>query len=160
MKLTVRIKIAAVGRLKQDFLKEGVEEYLQRLSHYVRVEMKEVKSPARSGKQPAVEIRRREGEALLAAIGEEEYVIALDPAGTLKTSEEWAEFFRKTPALGKRTVTFVIGGELGLGRNVLNRSDETWSLSPLTFPHDMSRLILLEQLYRAMTILSGQQYHK
>ena len=160
MKLTTKIKIIAVGRIKQAFLREGVKEYLQRLAYSAHVEIEEVKPPVHSDKWPPAEVCRREGAALLAGITRGEYVIALDPAGKLQTTEEWAAFFRNASVTGRQKITFVIGGEWGLGENVLKRADAVWSLSPLTFTHDMTRLIVLEQLYRVVTILQGLPYHK
>ncbi|HHM24292.1 MAG TPA: 23S rRNA (pseudouridine(1915)-N(3))-methyltransferase RlmH [Bacteroidetes bacterium] len=160
MVTSLTFKIIVIGRLKHRYLQEGVQDFLKRIRPFAHLEIVELRGLPHSEKWPAEELKAREGALLLKEWKSDAYRIALDPRGKLLSTEEWAEFFRRLPEEGKRAVAFCIGGELGLSQEVLEAADAVWSLSPLTFTHDMTRLILLEQLYRVMTILAGQRYHK
>jgi 23S rRNA (pseudouridine1915-N3)-methyltransferase len=159
----VNITILAVGKLKEKYLRQGVEEYLKRLSGYAKMEMAEVpdeKAPEHLSEREAEQVKEREGKRLLAKIGADAYVIALAIDGKMKTSEEFAAHLDALATRGKSRIIFVIGGSLGLSRAVLARADERLSFSKMTFPHQLMRLILLEQIYRAFKINRGEPYHK
>jgi len=156
----LKVRIIVVDRTRSAFLREGESFYLRRLRKYIPVDWEEVR-PVRmvKGKRDE-EILKAEGEFLSRKILPKDYVVALDREGDPLDSEElarWLEHLSRRPPGG---VSFLIGGPLGLSRSLLNRAQKVLSLSRLTLTHEMSRLLLLEQLYRAMTILKGEKYHK
>ena len=159
----MNISIVTVGKLKEKYLKQGIEEYLKRLGSYAKVEVYEVsdeKAPEELSDTEMVQVKQKEGERILAKISQDTYVIALAINGKLKSSEELADSLDKLATYGKSKVAFVIGGSLGLSNEVLKRSDEQLSFSKMTFPHQLMRLILVEQIYRAFRINRGEPYHK
>ena len=161
--MTVNISIVTVGKLKEKYLKQGIEEYLKRLGSYAKVEVIEVpdeKAPEELSDTEMIQVKQKEGERILSKIGLDTYVIALAINGKLKSSEELAETLDKLATYGKSKIAFVIGGSLGLSDEVLKRSDEQLSFSKMTFPHQLMRLILVEQVYRAFRINRGEPYHK
>ncbi|MEH7353347.1 23S rRNA (pseudouridine(1915)-N(3))-methyltransferase RlmH [Neobacillus drentensis] len=159
----MNISIITVGKLKEKYLKQGIEEYLKRLSAYAKVDVIEVtdeKAPEELSDLEMVQVKQKEGERILAKIGQDTYVIALAIQGKLGSSEELAERLDKLATYGKSKIAFVIGGSLGLSEEVINRSNEQLSFSRMTFPHQLMRLILVEQIYRAFRINRGEPYHK
>ena len=157
------ITILAVGRLKEKYLTEGAAEYLKRLSAYARVEVEEVKDESTSDNMSpseAEKVKKKEGARLLKRLRQETYLIALDLRGRMYTSEEMAGVFGKLSLEGKGDITFAIGGSLGLPQTVLDKADLRLSFSSLTFPHQLIRIILLEQIYRCFKISRGEPYHK
>jgi 23S rRNA (pseudouridine1915-N3)-methyltransferase len=154
-----KIRIIVVERTKAPFLGEGERFYLKRLTRYVSVEWVEVKGRRISEGSSRKEILDREAEALSARIGANDHLIALCEQGSSLNSKSFARRLEKL-CREKIPVTFVIGGPLGLGSAVYHRSSETLSLSSFTLTHEMSRIILLEQLYRAFTIMRNEKYHK
>ena len=157
-------QILCVGKMKDKPYRQMADEYLKRLSRYGKYEECEVPDlpePA-SGSSAALEeqVKAREGEALLAKIRSGDRVIALTIGGKLRSSEELAKHLAELKTGGVSSLVFVIGGSLGLGKNVLERADEEMSMSPMTFPHRLARVMLLEQLYRAEKINAGERYHK
>lgn len=159
----MNISIITVGKLKEKYLKQGIDEYLKRLSCYAKVEVIEVpdeKAPEELSETEMVQVKDKEGERILAKIHPDTYVIALAIEGKQKSSEELADTLDKLATYGKSKIAFVIGGSLGLSQQVLNRSDEKLSFSKMTFPHQLMRLILVEQVYRAYRINRGEPYHK
>lgn len=156
----LRCKVIVVDRTRSPFLREGEGVYLERLRRYVKTDWVEVK-PARMTKGRAEkEIRREEGRALSKRLGPSDMAIALDRTGKMYDSEGLARRLERLSRRSGGSVCFLIGGPLGLSREVVDRSAEVLSLSRLTLTHEMSRLVLLEQLYRACTILAGEKYHK
>jgi len=161
--MTVNISIVTVGKLKEKYLKQGIEEYLKRLGSYAKVEVIEVpdeKAPEELSDTEMIQVKQKEGERILAKIGPDTFVIALAINGKLKSSEELADTLDKLATYGKSKIAFVIGGSLGLSAEVLKRADEQLSFSKMTFPHQLMRLILVEQIYRAYRINRGEPYHK
>ena len=157
------ITILAVGRLKEKYLTEGAAEYMKRLSAYARVEVEEVKDESTSDNMSpseAEKVKKKEGARLLKRLRQETYLIALDLRGRMYTSEEMAGVFGKLALEGKGDITFAIGGSLGLPQTVLDKADLRLSFSSLTFPHQLIRIILLEQIYRCFKISRGEPYHK
>ena len=156
--------ILCVGKLKEKPYRQMADEYLKRLSRYGKYEEAEIPDlpePA-SGSSEALEeqIKTKEGEAILSKIRASDRVIAMTIGGKRRSSEELAKHLEEMKVAGVSRVVFVIGGSLGLGKNVLERADEELSMSPMTFPHQLARVMLLEQLYRAEKILAGERYHK
>src|SRR4051794_37437585 len=159
----VNISIITVGKLKEKYLKMGIDEYLKRLSAYAKVEVIEVadeKAPEVLSELEMVQVKQKEGERILARISQDTYVIALAIQGKLGSSEELADSLDKLAPYGKSKIAFVIGGSLGLSEDVIKRSNEQLSFSRMTFPHQLMRLILVEQIYRAFRINRNEPYHK
>jgi 23S rRNA (pseudouridine1915-N3)-methyltransferase len=155
--------IISVGKLKEKYLKQGIDEYVKRLSGYAKIEIIEVpdeKAPEHLSEQEMEQVKQKEGERILAKISEDTYVIALATEGTMKSSEQFAKRLDELATYGKSKIAFVIGGSLGLSKEVMQRADEALSFSKMTFPHQLMRLILLEQVYREFRINRGEPYHK
>ncbi|MFQ5864550.1 MAG: 23S rRNA (pseudouridine(1915)-N(3))-methyltransferase RlmH [bacterium] len=156
----MKIKIISVGKRKEKYWQLAEEDYAQRILRYVQLEQLSVKeAPANVIKNIAL-VKKTEAKAILTKIDDSDFVIALDKKGKLYSSEQFAEFLQDHLLRGIKKSTFVIGGPLGLSEEFLNESDMTLSFSKMTFPHEMAKVILLEQIYRAFTILRGEKYHK
>ena len=158
----MNVRILAVGSLKESWQREACSEYLKRLSRYGKYEVITVPDepePANPSDALNEKLIAKEGQALLRLIKPTDYVIALCIRAKLLSSEELAKAARQWESGGRRTV-FLIGGSLGLSKDVIQRSDFQLSFSPMTFPHQLMRIILLEQIYRAEKINSGERYHK
>jgi 23S rRNA (pseudouridine1915-N3)-methyltransferase len=159
----VNISIITVGKLKEKYLKLGIDEYLKRLNAYAKVEVVEVadeKAPEELSELEMIQVKQKEGERILAKISQDTYVIALAINGKMQSSEELADTLDKLATYGKSKIAFIIGGSLGLSDEVLKRSNEQLSFSKMTFPHQLMKLILVEQIYRAYRINRGEPYHK
>lgn len=159
----MNISIVAIGKLKEKYLKQGIDEYIKRLSVYAKVDIIELpdeKAPENLSDQDMKIVKDKEGERILSKISPDAHVIALAIEGKMKSSEELADNMDRLATYGKSKVTFIIGGSLGLSDTVLKRADEKLSFSRMTFPHQLMRLILLEQVYRAFRINRGEPYHK
>lgn len=156
----LRIKLIVVDRTRQPFLKEGESFYIQRVRRYAALEWVEVR-PAKMAKgRPDEEILGEEARSIAKRVAKDDYAVALDRSGRTRSSEELALWLQSLEGRGVGCVAFLIGGPLGLSREALAGCRETLSLSALTLTHEMSRLLLLEQIYRAFTILHGEKYHK
>ena len=158
-----RIRLLCVGRIKEKFFRDAVSEYSKRLSRYCSLEITELadeKIPEGTSRAQEEQIRKREGDRLLAAIRERDYVVALAIDGRMMDSLQLAEHLDHLSLGGQSSITLVIGASLGLSEELLARADEKLSFSPLTFPHQLMRVIVLEQIYRAFRISRGEPYHK
>jgi 23S rRNA (pseudouridine1915-N3)-methyltransferase len=155
----LRLRIIVVDRTRSPFLREGESFYLDRLGRYVRTEWVQVKPTKIKKGRPALDILAAEGESILRNFLSDDYLVALDRSGRAMDSEGLASWIEAL-SLSQDRIAFVIGGPLGLSNTVLERAHEILSLSQLTLTHEMSRLLLLEQLYRAFTIIHGEKYHK
>ncbi|MGC5326458.1 23S rRNA (pseudouridine(1915)-N(3))-methyltransferase RlmH [Brevibacillus sp. SYSU BS000544] len=159
----MQITIITVGKLKEKYLKEGIDEYSKRLSSYCKLQVIEVsdeKAPEELSATEMEQVKRKEGERILAQIKQDQYVIALAIEGSMWSSEKLSSELDRLATYGKSQVAFVIGGSLGLADTVLKRADAQLSFSKMTFPHQLMRLILVEQIYRAFRISRGEPYHK
>lgn len=156
----LKMRIIVVDRTRSPFLKEGEVFYLDRLRKYVQVDWVEVKPVKISQGRPAPEILAGEGERIVQRLAQDDYSVCLDRSGNQYDSKRLAAWLNSLLNKGEQWVSFIIGGPLGLSKDILHRSREVLSLSQFTLTHEMSRLILLEQLYRAFTILRGEKYHK
>jgi len=159
----VKITILCVGKIKESFYRQAIEEYAKRLSKYCKLEMIEVPDEKTPDKASAIQeslIKEKEADRILEKIKEDAYVFTLEIKGKRFTSEGFAECMQKTALHGKSHLVFVIGGSLGLHEKVLKRSDQAISFSDMTFPHQLMRVILTEQIYRAYRIMNGEPYHK
>lgn len=161
--MQVKVTVITVGKIKEKYLKDAIAEYSKRLSRYCKLELVEVadeKTPDQAGETLEEQIRDREGERILKQIREDMYVITLEIGGKMLSSEELADKIEKLGIQGHSSIAFVIGGSIGLGKEVLARSDFALSFSKMTFPHQLMRVILLEQVYRSYRIINGEPYHK
>lgn len=159
----MKIKIVAVGKLKEKYLKQGIEEYGKRLTKYCKFEIVEVtdeKAPENLSAAEMVGIKKREGEKILSKVGDNDFVFALAINGKDHTSEEFSKKIDEVTLNGKSTITFIIGGSLGLSDEVMKRCNQTISFGRVTYPHQLMRLILTEQIYRCFRISHGHAYHK
>ncbi|MDY0237024.1 MAG: 23S rRNA (pseudouridine(1915)-N(3))-methyltransferase RlmH [Gudongella sp.] len=158
----MKIRIVAVGKIKEKYLVDGINEYLKRISRYSKIEVIEVpdeKAPDNLSPRDEEIIKEKEGEKILSKIGNE-FVIVLAIEGKKLNSVELAELIEKTFSYESNEITFVIGGSLGLDKRVYDRSNLKLSFSDMTFPHQLMRMILLEQIYRAFRINNNEPYHK
>ena len=159
----MKIKVIAVGKIKENYLKEGINEYLIRLSAYAKTEMVEVadsKVKDNPNKSDIDKVVNEEGERILSKIKSNDYVINLDLNKKEFDSVEFSKFIDQKMVESGSSLTFVIGGSYGLSNKVKERGNYSISLSKMTFLHQMTRLILLEQIYRAFKILNNETYHK
>jgi len=160
---SVNITIISVGKLKEKYLKMGIEEYVKRLGGYAKVELVEVpdeKAPEQLSDAEMEIVKRKEGERILAKISDGMHVIALAIDGKMKSSEDMARDLESLMTYGTSKVAFVIGGSLGLHDDVLKRADEKLSFGKMTLPHQLMKLVLIEQIYRSFRIIKGEPYHK
>ncbi|MGN1139836.1 MAG: 23S rRNA (pseudouridine(1915)-N(3))-methyltransferase RlmH [Oliverpabstia sp.] len=159
----MKITILTVGKIKEKYLKDAIAEYSKRLSKYCKLEIIEVtdeKTPDNASEVVENVIRDKEGERLLKYVKDDAFVITLEIKGKMLTSEELAEKIDTLGVHGVSHIIFIIGGSIGLGEDVMKRSDFALSFSKMTFPHQLMRVILLEQIYRSYRIIAGEPYHK
>ena len=159
----MNITLYTVGKIKENFYRQAIEEYTKRLGRYCRLRIVEVadeKTPDHASPAAEAQIRQKEGERLLKQIKDGTYLVALAIEGKKMDSIAFAEKIQQLGLHGTSEIGFVIGGSLGLSDSVLSRADMKLSFSDLTFPHQLMRVILLEQIYRAYRIISNEPYHK
>ncbi len=159
----MNITIVSVGKLKEKYLKMGIDEYVKRLGGYAKIDLIEVadeKAPEQLSDAEMEIVKKKEGERILAKISTDTYVIALAINGKMKTSEQMAADLESLMTYGKSKIAFVIGGSLGLHEDVLQRADEQQSFGKMTLPHQLMKLVLVEQVYRSFRIMKGEPYHK
>ena len=159
----MNISVISVGKLKEKYLKLGIEEFSKRLSKYCKldlIELEDEKCPENLSEKDMEIVKNKEGQRILSKIKNNSYVIALAIDGKKLSSEELADTISKLAVRGNSHITFIIGGSLGLSDEVLSRADYKLSFSKMTFPHQLMKLILLEQVYRAFRINNNEPYHK
>lgn len=159
----MRITIYTVGKIKEKYFTDAIKEYTKRLGRYCKLEIVEVadeKTPDGAGEALEQQIKEKEGERLLKAIKEDVYLIALAIDGKMYDSVEFSRKIEQLGIQGQSHIGFVIGGSLGLADSVLKRANEKISFSKMTFPHQLMRVVLLEQVYRGYRIAKGEPYHK
>lgn len=159
----MKINIVAVGKIKEKYWKDAISEYSKRLGAYCDLKIIEVadeKTPDQASQAAEDGIRDKEGERILKHLKDDMYVITLEISGQMLTSESLAKKIEDLGIQGKSSIAFVIGGSIGLGKEVLRRSNYALSFSKMTFPHQLMRVILLEQVYRGFKIQRGEPYHK
>ncbi|HGQ9735680.1 TPA: 23S rRNA (pseudouridine(1915)-N(3))-methyltransferase RlmH, partial [Streptococcus pneumoniae] len=157
------IKVVTVGKLKEKYLKDGIAEYSKRISRFTKFEMIELsdeKTPDKASESENQKILEIEGQRILSKIADRDFVIVLAIEGKTFFSEEFSKQLEETSIKGFSTLTFIIGGSLGLSSSVKNRANLSVSFGRLTLPHQLMRLVLVEQIYRAFTIQQGFPYHK
>ena len=159
----MKITLITVGKIKEKYLKDAISEYAKRLGKYCKLEIIEVadeKTPDASNEAIDNAIRTKEAERILKHIKDDAYVITLEINGTQLTSEQLSQKIEKLGIQGTSHITFIIGGSIGLGESVLAKSNYALSFSKMTFPHQLMRVILLEQIYRSYRIINHEPYHK
>ena len=159
----MNITVIAVGKLKEKYLKQAIDEYAKRLSRYCKldiIELQDEKTPDNASEKEELMIKEKEGKAILSKIKDNAYAVAMDLKGKQITSEELASFISNCGVMGNSNITFVIGGSLGLSQEVIKRADYKLCFSKMTFPHQLFRVMLLEQVYRAFRIMKNEPYHK
>ena len=159
----MKITLITVGKIKEKYLKDAIAEYSKRLSRYCKLEIIEVadeKTPDQASETVEENIRNKEGERILKHIRDDMYVITLEIGGKMLSSEELTQKIETLGIQGESSIAFAIGGSSGLGKEGLRRSDYALSFSKMTFPHQLMRVILLEQVYRSYRIMNGEPYHK
>jgi 23S rRNA (pseudouridine1915-N3)-methyltransferase len=155
----MKIQFWAIGKNNEPYVKTGVEDFTRRISNYFRVEWNIIPVPKNAGMMSEMDLKKKEGELILGWLEKEDYLVALDERGKSFTSEKLAGFIQARANESTKKLVFVIGGAFGLDEAILKRANHKWSLSELTFPHQLVRLILAEQVYRACTILKNEKYH-
>ncbi len=159
----MNVQVVAVGKIRDKYVDLGLKEYSKRMGRYGRFQIVEVKEESFNeplSDKDIEQILYREGERILDSIKPRSFVIALDRLGESWSSQDLAAEFQRLAVSGTSQLVFVIGGSWGLAQRVTSRADMTLSFSAFTFPHQLMRLILLEQIYRAFTIVAGERYHK
>lgn len=159
----MKITVIAVGKIKEKYLKDAIAEYSKRLSKYCKLEIIEVadeKTPDNASEVIEKAIRAKEAERILKHVKDDAFVITLEINGKQLSSEELADKIEKLGVEGTSHIIFIIGGSIGLGQEVLQNSNYALSFSKMTFPHQLMRVILLEQIYRSYRIVNGEPYHK
>lgn len=159
----MKIKVVTVGKLKEKYLKDGISEYSKRISRFAKLEMIKLadeKTPDRASESENQKILEIEGQRILSKVGDRDFVIVLAIEGKTLSSEEFSKQLEEASIKGFSTLTFIIGGSLGLAQDVKNRANLSVSFGRLTLPHQLMRLVLVEQIYRAFTIQQGSPYHK
>ena len=155
----MEIAILGIGAVRQRFIELGMEEYSKRLKRYIPVKYEWLKDVKDAGRIPVERQKELEGELILSKIQPSDYVVILDERGKNFTSREFSAWIEKRLGSGRKRMVLIIGGPYGFSQKVYDRKDEMISLSKMTFSHEMVRLFLIEQIYRAMTILNGEPYH-
>ncbi|MBC7874248.1 MAG: 23S rRNA (pseudouridine(1915)-N(3))-methyltransferase RlmH [Ferruginibacter sp.] len=155
----MKISFWSVGKNNDPYVKQGVEEFTSRISRYFKVEWYIIPGPKNAANLSEMDLRKKEGETILEWLDKDDYFVALDEKGKQLSSEGLAVFLQARANESTKQLIFLIGGAYGMDKTVLDRADFTWSLSQLVFPHQLVRLILAEQVYRACTILRNEKYH-
>lgn len=155
----MKIWFWSIGKTNDSYVKEGVAEFTKRISKYFPVEWNIIPVPKNAGMLSEMDLKKREGEMILQWLKQDDYLIALDEHGKQFSSEGLSEFLQQRATASTKNLVFLIGGAFGLDAAVLKRAQLKWSLSQLTFPHQLVRMILAEQVYRACTILQNEKYH-
>ena len=155
----MKLQLWSIGKDHEPYIKAGVDDFTKRISRYYPVEWTIIPVPKNAATLSQTDLKKKEGEVLLGILGKDDYLIALDEKGKQMASEGLAQFIQGRANESVRNLVFLIGGAYGLDEAVLRRANHRWSLSQLTLPHQLVRLVLAEQLYRACTILRNEKYH-
>ena len=159
----MKITLITVGKIKEKYFTDAIAEYMKRLSRYCKPEIIQVadeKTPENAALAVEKQVKDTEGERILRHVAEDAFVVALEIRGEMLSSAELADFIERKQVSGTSHIQFVIGGSLGLSEAVLRRADYRLSFSRMTFPHQLMRVVLLEQIYRSFRIIAGEPYHK
>ena len=155
----MKITLAVIGKTEVGFVRQGIEEYVKRLQHYVTFNIQYIGDVRNTRNMSEAQQKTAEGKALLATLEASDYVVLLDEHGSERTSMDFSQWLERRMASGSKRLVFVVGGPYGFSQDVYQRANEKMSLSKMTFPHELVRLIFVEQLDRAFTILRNEPYH-
>lgn len=155
----MKIQFWSVGKNHEAYVKAGVEDFTKRISRYYPVEWTIIPVPKNAGMLSEMDLKKKEGQVILEWLQKDDYLVALEERGKLLSSEDLASFIQQRANDSTRTLVFLIGGAFGIDEAVLKRANLQWSLSKLVFPHQLVRLLLAEQVYRACTINRNEKYH-
>ena len=155
----MKLSFWSIGKNNESYVHQGVEEFTKRISRYFKVDWQIIPAPKNAASLSEQDLKKKEGETILGMLDKDDHLVALDERGKQWNSEGLAEFLQARANQGTKRVVFLIGGAYGIDEAVLKRADHRWSLSQLVFPHQLVRLILAEQVYRACTILRNEKYH-
>jgi 23S rRNA (pseudouridine1915-N3)-methyltransferase len=155
----MKIQLLSIGKDHEPYVKPGVEDFTRRISRYYPVEWSLIPTPRNAGTLTQTDLKKKEAEIILGLLAKDDFLVALDERGKQTTSEGLAAFIQTRANESTKKLVFLIGGVYGLDESILKRADYRWSLSQLTLPHQLVRLLLTEQLYRACTILRNEKYH-
>ena len=155
----MKLQFWTIGKAHESYVKEGVEMFTKRISNYFPVQWQIIPMPKNAGMMSEMDLKIKEGETILQFLKKEDYLIVLEERGKQLNSEGLAAFIQQRANESEKNLVFLIGGAFGLSEDVLQRANYKWSLSQLVFPHQLVRLILAEQVYRACSILRNEKYH-
>ncbi|MET0464515.1 MAG: 23S rRNA (pseudouridine(1915)-N(3))-methyltransferase RlmH [Chitinophagaceae bacterium] len=155
----MRIELWSIGKNHEPYVKSGIDDFTKRISNYFKIDWLIIPPLKNAGAMSETDLKKKEGEAILERLDKDDFLVALDERGKQLSSEGLAEFLQARANAGSRKVVFLIGGAFGIDEIVMKRANLSWSLSKLVFPHQLVRLILAEQVYRACTILRNEKYH-
>jgi len=155
----MKLQFWTIGKSHDSYVKEGIDAFTKRISNYYPVQWNIIPMPKNAGMLSEMDLKIKEGEMILGFLKKEDYLVVLDENGKQISSEELAEFLQARGSESEKNIVFLIGGAYGLSQDVLHRANYKWSLSKLVFPHQLVRLILAEQIYRACSILKNEKYH-
>ena len=155
----MKISFWSVGKAHEPYVKAGVEDFTRRISRYYKVEWSLIPAPKNAGMLSEMDLKKKEGDIILEWLDKDDYLVVLDERGKQVSSEGLASFLQARANESTKQVVFLIGGAFGVSDEVMKRADYKWSLSQLVFPHQLVRIILAEQVYRACTILKNEKYH-
>jgi 23S rRNA (pseudouridine1915-N3)-methyltransferase len=157
--MLMKIKLCSVGKGHENYVKEGIEDFSKRISKYYPVEWKIIPPARQTSNSLEGDIKKQEAQSILNLINKDDYLVLLDERGKQFSSPALATFIEQRANESTRQLLFVIGGAFGVDESIFNRANHVWSLSPLVFPHQLVRLMLAEQIYRACTIIRNEKYH-
>ncbi|ASZ13046.1 23S rRNA (pseudouridine(1915)-N(3))-methyltransferase RlmH [Chitinophaga pendula] len=155
----MKIQLWSIGKDNDPYIRDGIAIFQKRLQHYVDFELKLIPTVKQAASLSIAELKKQEAKLILGMLQPNDYLVALDEHGKMKTTVELAELLQQRTNAGTRQLILLIGGAFGLDSTILERAQLKFSLSPLTFPHQLVRLIMTEQLYRAYTVLNNEKYH-
>ncbi len=155
----MKLQMKAIGKAHEPFVKEGVEMFTKRIGNYFTAEWQVIPMPKNAGVLSENDLKKKEGELILQTLQKDDFLVLLDERGKQLTSEGVAQFIQARANESSKNVVFLIGGAYGVSEEVMKRANYKWSLSQLVFPHQLVRLILAEQLYRACSIIKNEKYH-
>lgn len=155
----MKLQFISLGKAHEPYVKDGVEMFTKRICHYYTGEWHIIAAPKNSAALTENDLKKKEGEAILNLLQKDDYVVLLEERGKQMKSEELAKFIEQRANESLKKMVFLIGGAFGVSENVMKRANYKWSLSNLVFPHQLVRLILAEQVYRACTIIKNEKYH-
>lgn len=155
----MKLQFWSIGKPHEAYVKDGIEMFTKRIGNYFPVEWQLIATPKNSSALNENDLKKKEAELVLGLLRPEDYLVVLDERGKMMTSEKLAQFIQQRANESIKTMVFLVGGAFGVGSEILKRANASWSLSALVFPHQLVRLILAEQIYRAATILRNEKYH-